>query len=310
MKEHAANRWICRNCYQFIAWLCLLLLPVLASATESVLIIKSNDNRYFSTSIEQIINNVSGNPRFIITTPENSEAEQVNLQQLRLIITLGAAAADYVDTLEFDSPIIHSYITRFQHQHFGPQQKQYIMLLEQPLARYLRFVKLLLAPEAVAIIQPEQQKISAQEIESLQQEFSLKINQELFRGGDNPVKTVRGLLADNDVLLSLPAPEVYNNKSLKGILLSSYRQQKPVISYSPSHVRSGALASIYTSPTDIGKHIASLANQILQNKRPSKTLYHAANFNILINQQVAQSLGLQLPDSETLKNELMRAEKP
>ncbi|MDJ0834089.1 MAG: ABC transporter substrate binding protein [Gammaproteobacteria bacterium] len=309
MKEHTCQQRIYRDCFQFIALLWLLFLPMVAAASESVLIIKSNDNRYFSTSIEQIINNVSGNPRFNISTPDSIDPAQISPDKVDLIITLGADAADYSTGIEQDIPIIHSYITAFQHQHADNGRKHYSLFLEQPLARYIHFIKLLLAPEAVAVIQPDQQQISKQEIKSLQDKFALTINQEVFVEGDNPIKVVRNLLADNDVLLSLPAPEIYNNKSLKGILLSSYRQQKPVISYSPSHVRSGALASIYTSPADIGKQIAILANQILHARPPTRTVYHADKFNILINQQVAQSLGLQLPDSDRLQRQLIQAEQ-
>ena len=128
--------------------------------------------------------------------------------------------------------------------------------------------------------------------------------------GTGKTMLVRSLLAHNDVLLSLPAPEVYNKKSLKGILLSSYRQQKPVVSYSPSHVRSGALASIYTSPDDIGRQIARLANQILQARPPAQRQFHASDFNIMVNQQVARALGIVLPDTDDIARQLNQAAQP
>ena len=295
-----------RNWLQISAALWLLLLSPLATARDSVLIIKSGDNHYFSTSIEQIINHVPGHGFNIITLGSPQEQPQISYQP-GLIITLGAAAASYSRYFGNDIPVIHSYISSFQQQHTEQHQNHYTLLLEQPLMRYVNFVQLLLAPQSIAIVEPEQNKISQDRIRNLQERFGLSINQGLFRDGDNPVKTVRSLLEQSDVLLSLPAPRIYNRKSLKGILLSSYRQQKPVVSYSPSHVKYGALASIYTTPADIGRQIARLANQILQARPPAQREFYAADFNILVNQRVARSLGIDLPETGDIVRQLNQA---
>ena len=103
------------------------------------------------------------------------------------------------------------------------------------------------------------------------------------------------------MLLALPTPEVYNRKTLKGILLTSYRQQKPVVSYSPAHVKSGALAAIYASPKNIGEQLVSLIEQVLDNENARrKPFYYASKFDIEVNEQVAKSLNLDLPSREIL----------
>ena len=67
-----------RNWLQISAALWLLLLSPLATARDSVLIIKSSDNHYFSTSIEQIINHVSGHGFNIITLGSPQEQPQIS----------------------------------------------------------------------------------------------------------------------------------------------------------------------------------------------------------------------------------------
>ena len=94
------------------------------------------------------------------------------------------------------------------------------------------------------------------------------------------------------------------------MLLTSYRSRKPVISYSPAHVKSGALASIYSSPVDIGRHLALLANRILESQPHQGAAHQFAKFySITSNRQVARSLGITLPSEGALRQRLDELEQ-
>jgi ABC-type uncharacterized transport system substrate-binding protein len=114
---------------------------------------------------------------------------------------------------------------------------------------------------------------------------------------------LRQLLQQNDALLMLPRQSIYNRDSLKGVLLTSYRNRKPAISYSPAHVKSGALASIYSSPVDIGRHLAQLINSKLRNPSYKIPAYQYARFySIATNRRVAHALGIELPAESELRS--------
>ena len=103
----------------------------------------------------------------------------------------------------------------------------------------------------------------------------------------------------------LPRQSIYNRDSLKGVLLTSYRNRKPVISYSPAHVKSGALASIYSSPSDIGKHLALLVKQRLADpQKPLPNYEYARFYSIASNRRVARALNIELPDTEQIRARL------
>ena len=100
----------------------------------------------------------------------------------------------------------------------------------------------------------------------------------------------------------LPDQSIYNRDTLKGILLTTYRSRIPVISYSPGHVKSGALAAIYSSPGDIGRHLANLINQRHEGRlNTNNKMVYAEYYSIATNQRVARSLGLKLPSEEKLR---------
>ncbi|MCK4707708.1 MAG: hypothetical protein KAU21_03745, partial [Gammaproteobacteria bacterium] len=286
----------------FITGLILLAPPSFASV-ETVLIIKSSDNSFFNETIDQLQKQTDAQVNYQIKTLDSLSQDDSLLTQSRAIITLGITAANYPFKESKSIPVIHSYITEFQYLNHPEQENHHTVLLDQPLKRYLEFIKYLLAANNVAIITNKKYEIAHKALESFTSTLDIKLERRLHKTGDNPLHLVRDLLQSNDVLLSLPNPGIYNRQSLKGILLASYRQNKPIISYSPAHVKSGALASIFSSPENIGNQLAKLLNKIINDSSfKPEAYYYASEFEVNINHRVAKSLGLTLAD----KNEIIR----
>ncbi len=292
-------------------WLWLWLLPLTVTGSENtVLIIKSNENSFFNQSIEKLINMTEANVKFNTVNAKIYERNPQNYQP-DIIITLGFKAVQLTLQIEDDIPIIHSYITEFQLKNHDMTKQHYSILLEQPIERYLHFIKRLLAIKKVGLIKTRDNSYGRKKLEQLEKSNAVQINQYIFNPDENPnpVTTVRNILQKNDVLLSLPEPTVYNHQTLKGILLASYRLNKPVISYSPAHVNSGALAAIYTSPSQIGTQIASMLNKLLESKLTPKDYKNYANdFEIKINRQVAHSLKIELPSDDDIISQMRSGE--
>lgn len=287
----------------------LIAVPVVCLAENSVLILKSNDNRFFNTTIEKLIDKTRAEAKYTIRSLESFKNASLSDIQPQLIITLGHEAARYTNHYGGTIPIIHSYLTKFQHDHHKYDTNHSNVLLDQPLERYALFIKQLLSVQTVGIIKPTGDEIDTQSLQKLNKKLNLEIEQSLFKKDDNPVRAVRSVLKNNEVLLTLPAPEIYNRRSMKGILLASYRLKKPVISYSPAHVKSGALAAIFISPEKIGIQLAELVSKVLINKAfKMKPYYFASDFDVTINRSVARSLNLELPEEQFISDQIREAE--
>ena len=103
----------------------------------------------------------------------------------------------------------------------------------------------------------------------------------------------------------LPRQSIYNRDTLKGVLLSSYRNRKPAISYSPAHVKTGAVASIFSSPVDIGRHLALLLNREFNKQaRTDSALEFPRFYTIATNLRVANALGIDLPREHELRSKI------
>ncbi len=286
----------------------LLLLPGMAAAQQAasqVVIVKSSDNAYFNQSIETLINHVDQTTRFNVIMVEDLAERIASGDNGNIYVTLGQSAAEAVNRLDKVPRSISAYLTLEQFKHLN-DKNQMAVLLNQPLHRYLAFCKLMLSIESIGIIEKRSIKLDQRQSRLLGK-LQLELQQYRIDPSNKLLPVLRRLLEQSDVLLMLPRQSIYNKDSLKGVLLTSYRNRKPVISYSPAHVKSGALASIYSSPTDIGRHLALLVNKRLQKPEYKGPNYEYARFySITTNRRVARALGINLPIESKLRSALDR----
>jgi len=292
--------------YKGLLYGLMLLLPGLANSADElhqIVIVKSSDNAYFNRSVETLINQLDQSIRFKTILVTDLTQDFDSGENNRLLVTLGQPAAEAVGRLHSGLPTLSAYLTREQSLDLQ-YRDQSAILLDQPLIRYLAFCKLLLSANTVGTIDANEITLNASQV-ALLDRLDFELKQYRIDASNKLLPVLRRLLRENDALLMLPRQAIYNRDTLKGILLTSYRNRKPVISYSPAHVKSGALASIYSSPTDIGKHLAQLINKKLQDPSFDIPAYEYARFySITTNRRVARSLGIDLPAESDLRSAL------
>ncbi len=277
--------------------------PVLGDAT--LLVIKSSDNRFFNASIKSLRQHLQAGIDTRVMTLGDEDLDLENLPAADLVITLGFEAAEQMHDGPPHTPVIHAYLTGFQAKRHAATPLHSYVLLDQPLRRYLNFMRLLLDPQRVGIIVTKHDRHKPALLQQVGTDSGIDVIEAVHDTDDNLINGLRHLLERSDALLALPSPEIYNHRNLKGLLLTAYRMDKPVVSYSPSHVTSGALAAIYITPEKIGKQIAKLAmNTVSRADFQASPLYLADDFDVSTNDSVADSLGLEIPTREVLLRRL------
>jgi hypothetical protein len=279
---------------------CLAAAPVF----DEVVVVKSSDNAYFRESAETLGDHLDESLSFRAIMPEELNAELASPDNDRLFISFGVDAANAVRQFDADARLISAYLTFEQYRDLAIDD-QLAILLDQPLYRYLAFCKLLLGVESVGIILEE--KTESDPPQDTGAYDGLNLNRYRIDAANKLLPVLRELLRENDALLMLPRQSIYNPDTLKAVLLTSYRNRKPAISYSPAHVRAGALASIFSSPVDIGRHLAQIVNQRLEQPSAAATGYqHARFYSIATNPSVARALSIDLLDEPAIRSGLDR----
>ncbi|MEK9804380.1 MAG: ABC transporter substrate binding protein, partial [Curvibacter sp.] len=118
---------------------------------------------------------------------------------------------------------------------------------------------------------------------------------------------LRKILEESDVLLALADPQIYNSNSIQNILLTSFRAQVPMLAFSPSYVRAGALMAVHSTPRQIGQQAGVLVRGVLQGQ-PLGPPQFPLQFEVSVNEHVARSLGLRL-EAGSLAERLRRLER-
>lgn len=268
-----------------------------------VIIVKSSDNVYFDQTISTLMNHVEATTRFEVLKATELSDGLASTSQDDLFVALGQSAVEAVNQFNAQANSINAYLTLEEYQDLNLNQHLTIVL-DQPMHRYLAFCKLMLDIESIGVIEtngidPNQYRTQ------ILDKFQLQLNQYRIDRVNKLLPVLRELLSQNDVLLMLPRQSIYNRDTIKGVLLTSYRNRKPAISYSPAHVKSGAVASIFSSPVDIGRHLALLLNQRLNNQvHNGPPLQFARFYTIATNLRVANALGIDFPEERELRSKI------
>lgn len=114
----------------------------------------------------------------------------------------------------------------------------------------------------------------------------------------NLLPALNSVLERSAALVAIPDNSIYRRNNIKAILITAFRQQRPVIGYSPAFVTAGALAALHTTPTQIARQTADLIVASGTNLPPPSGPHQ---FAVAINANVAQSLGLKIPDEAAIR---------
>jgi ABC-type uncharacterized transport system substrate-binding protein len=121
----------------------------------------------------------------------------------------------------------------------------------------------------------------------------------------NDSRPLQALLKNCDVLLGLDDPDLYNPKTAKNLLLSSYSRQLALVGPNAAFVKAGSLASTYSDQSDW----LQVLDEVLDLPPPSwpRALY-PQHFKVLSNPQVARSLGIEQVNETSVATQLAEGE--
>ena len=116
------------------------------------------------------------------------------------------------------------------------------------------------------------------------------------------------ILERSEILLALPDAAVYNGSTIRNILLASYRQRVPLIGFSAGYVTAGALCAVTSTPEQIAHQAAALITQFEVTHALPPPQY-PDEFEVMLNQQVARSLGLRIKPAAELHDKISKGTK-
>ena len=284
---------------------CLLCVLLCSSAPLQAQIILSAELdspnvRHFADALAQALplQNVSYMPR------SELQAQSQFAADTRLIL-LGPALLDWRLQLTHSAPAtLIMQVSRVQaHQRLTNQQAQKLTFLwsDPPLERQIVLLKTILAGRKnIGVLYSNHSAFLLKEIKQAVQAQNLTLHTYYWPDSYDAGSLAR-LLNKTDVLLGIDDADIYNPSSIKSILLSSYARKQALIGPTAAFIKAGSLASTYSDKDDWLRSLQKLLTT------PSERWPHSfypEDFKVMLNQQVARSLGIETHQTNDLAEQL------
>ena len=235
-----------------------------------------------------------------------------SLNDMRLAIAVGVRAAESLAALPDRPPVLAVLVPRSWYVKTGRARLSgggrsvSAIYLDQPFERQVRLIRQAF-PEVrrVGVLSSTEQDAMLDELGEILRAHRLSLVRQTVTADERLIGPLENVLSEADLLLAVPDPLVFNRNTAQSLFLTSYRYRAPVLGYSRSLTRAGALLSLHSSPAQIGRQTAEWVNSAIQGvtvRLPPPA--HPAYFSISINEQVARSLGFVLPSETVLEQRL------
>lgn len=276
----------------------LLPLPGWAGEGFAVRLLVSDDNSYAQragTRLEALLRQME--PPLTLDSGSGAGTGR------RLTVTVGAKAwRGYGAESGGDGPVLAVAPTRpaFEEYHRATGQAAAIHL-EMPPGRIFNLIQAAMPQRtavgmlaSVSTLVGPQSRGQLGRFETSAAERGLRLVSEMVEAEYEVGPAVERLVRQSAVFLALPDPVVHTANTVQPLLLLTYRANVPVIGYSESYLKAGAILAIYATP----EQIAQQAFETILAYRQGKALpamQVPRYYTVRINDTVARSLGLTLP---------------
>lgn len=301
--------------------LCLALMLFTHSATGQniAVVISEETSTYLEIAdyLRRMIDEQSFQVAKTMTVPAqrlvSGEKEIFKTDFYQLVVTLGAHAANVVANVEVKAPVLNTLIPRALYDRLYARGiadgQSSAIYLDQPLTRQLELARIVLPGKSrLCVVYGLQSRAYGPEFERL----ALVKGYSIVAGTVDRASDLGPVLHRNlsrcEFLFALPDADLFNRDTIQQILLASYHSNDPVIAFSAAHVKSGALAAVFTSPEQVARQTAEVIMKIRADGKftlppPQYPIY----WSISVNRQVARSLGLVIGDEKELRTKLSQA---
>jgi putative ABC transport system substrate-binding protein len=303
-----------------LVFLCILVLAGLSShgrawAEDSVTVVLSEDGGVYAEFASQLgmaLGQAGGTrPSLRIVTLNNLRDEPAaRSNQSQLVVAVGTPAMTTMARRPLNVPVLNVLVPRASFRSLARSSPRTqdsklfsAVFFDQPWARQLSLIRNSVPGRRVGILLGKDSADLSATLLTAARDAHMVASIEMVADEADLLPALKRLLPNSDSLLAVPDATIYNRSNIATILLTSYRAKVPLFGFSPSYVKAGALAAVYSQPAQIALQVA----EIIQNLPASGSLPAPQSpryFSVNVNPQVRLSLELSMDDEAQLLQKL------
>ncbi|MFW2371486.1 MAG: ABC transporter substrate-binding protein [Gammaproteobacteria bacterium] len=269
-----------------------------AFAAENIHIVSSRSNQQFSETIlafKQAVLEQRNDIHFIETDLSNNDTQSssvdLEFSKTELIFTLGSQATKLVLSKQQSAPVVSSLI--LSENLLSQSSHATGIVMRYPMSVQLQWIKNVLPDvKRVGILySPDKNSQLVAEAKLQADKMALKIVAIAVDNPRNLPAALDEMYRRSDVLMAIPDTAIYSGKTLKQVMLSSFRNRVPLVGLSRNWVKAGAIYAIEGDFKSIGVQSAELAESIMRNKKmPEGGFYFPNAVNLIVNEKTMRHM--------------------
>jgi len=295
----------------------------------SISVVLSRDDQPYEESVAALreavaragLKSVPAIHAFTISRGNADLAADVHRSKPDLVVTVGASAARQVKSWEIPAPTLCMLLPMQAFQAVWttsggtPKRARPVgaVILDQPALRQLNLVRMLnLKQPRVALLSGKLTRSAVAPFRHRANNLGITLHDVNLDNSEKPIDALKKAIAENDVILVLPDASSVTPQHAKWLLYMAYQRSRPVLGYSQAFVDAGAIAAVYSTPSQIGREAGEIIARVLSDPDTGADYFskirYPRYFTVGTNRSVARSLGIRLPDAITMTAELQRME--
>jgi ABC-type uncharacterized transport system substrate-binding protein len=296
-----------------VLWLCML--STQAYAWSSVTILTTNDTAAVSEFVKQLKLEINEQSGIKVNVSKNDSGLSINIPKDTLVVAVGTQALTYAGNLDDTTPVIGVLVPKSSYENILKESNRSAarfsaIYLDQPFSRQLSLMKALFPKlYSFGVLLGPVSQFESNDLQSAAKKQNMEVNIRLVNRSDELQFNLEKLMLSKQLLLAIPDPLIYTRETAQTILLTTYRHQVPVIGFSQSYAKSGAVAAVFSSPKQYASEIANTIKQLPKEYVVLPAARAANKFSIEINRQVARSLDIRIADDASIYQQILKDEQ-
>jgi len=295
--------------------LCLFLIAVFAFCGVSrvgaepllnVEIVLSENSAPYQQFVSMLQSGADKRFSFVVSTAPSS----LRSNNPDVLIALGLKALEALQNRK--EPVIAALVSSNEFAAVNAssgQSRRTAVFIDQPKSRQLYFLRALQPKiSRIGVVYSRQSAAELEQLRLAAAEQSLAVEANFVSSPQDIYSSLEAVIHRAELLLALPDNSIYNGSNVRNILLTTYRDDTPLIGLSQAYVNAGALAAIFSSSEQMAEEVAGML-RIFSQSGVLPVAQHPASFSIAVNPQVANSLKIFLPAPEEIRRRMQALER-
>lgn len=294
-----------------LARLCGLLLPLClvmpapaAAGGIEVVVVLSDATEPYQAFVSALRQSVPGDAS--ITVLDRAE-EFSDSRRADLILTVGVKAADQVAS-RAGRPVLAAMLPSGRYAELAarrpPGAQLSAIFVDQPWSRHVGLLNAALpGSKRIGLLHSTASGIDLRGLRGLMAVQGATLNARAADPAVNLFDELENVLSGSDALLAAPDSAIYNSRTIRNILLTSYRHRVPLIGLSQAYVNAGALCAVFSTPEQLAAQAGATVASFAQIRQLPPARFPDF-FTVAVNREVARMLGIVIGPDEALKSRL------